>query len=77
MTTRKSNFRIIKKDNGFEVQQKIYKWYLFGLKSSWVHFISWSGLESQPFLYSSFDTAIDDLLKEIKWELMRKYYSGY
>jgi hypothetical protein len=37
----------------------------------WVHIISYYGMSDKPYYYSSYNSAMDDLLKEIKWKIIR------
>jgi hypothetical protein len=75
MLYKKSNFRIRKIENkGFLVEQKQFKWSLFGIGSYWTHFISYNGLPSEPFYYDTFDRALEDFKKELSYELIRNHY---
>lgn len=68
-----SNFRIVKTPKGYRVDIQKSKWTLFGIKKYWTHFISYSGLSDHPFYYSTFDFALNDMLKEIKWQIIAKH----
>ena len=50
-------------DKGFiiEVQRSL----------KWVHIISYYGLPRDPFYYQSYNSALEDLCKEIKWEIIK------
>lgn len=37
----------------------------------WVHIISYYGIPRQPFYYQSYESAMEDLCKEIKWEIIK------
>jgi len=65
-----SNLRIIKCQKGFLVQIEKSKWSLFGIKKYWTHFISYSGLSEEPFYFSTFENAMNEMLKEIRWEVL-------
>ena len=73
MTYEYSNFRIVKTKKGYRVDIKKTKWTLFGLKKYWTHFISYSGLAEHPFYYSTFDMAMSEMLKEIRWEVLANF----
>ena len=73
MTYENSNFRIVKTKKGYRVDIQKTKWTLFGLKKYWTHFVSYSGLPKHPFYYSTFEMAINEMLKEIKWEVTDKF----
>jgi hypothetical protein len=66
------NLRIVNTKKGFRVEILKSKWTLFGIKKYWTHFISYAGIPEKPFHYPSFDMAMEDLLKEIRWELINK-----
>lgn len=68
-----TNLRIREHSKGWVVEIEKSKWTIFGIKKYWVHFISYSGLSEQPFYYSTFDSCLEDLLREIKYELIQKY----
>jgi hypothetical protein len=70
MTYEKSNFRITKHKKGFLIEIQKYKWSLFGIKKYWTHFSSYSGIPEQPFYFSNFEMAMNEMLKEIKWEVL-------
>ena len=73
MTYEKSNFRITKSELGFLVEIQKTKWTLFGLIKYWTHFISYAGVSEKPFYYSTFEIAINEMLKEIRWEVLLDY----
>ena len=73
MTYEYSNFRIVKTKKGYRVDIQKTKWTLFGLKKYWTHFISYSGLSEHPFYYSTFETAMSEMLKEIRWEVLANF----
>ena len=73
MTYEYSNFRIVKTKKGYRVDIQKSKWWLFGLKKNWTHFISYSGLADQPFYYSTFEMAMSEMLKEIRWEVLANF----
>ena len=68
-----SNLRIVKTKKGFRVDVQKTKWTLFGIKKYWTHFISYSGLSEHPFYYSTFEIAISETLKEIRWEVLANF----
>lgn len=63
-------YRIKEYDKGFVVEIQKHKWYG---KKYWVHFISVSGISSEPWYFSTYDYALDNLLTEIKWNLLKEY----
>jgi len=73
MTYEYSNFRIVKTKKGYRVDIQKTKWGLFGLKKYWTHFISYAGLADHPFYYSTFEMAISEMLKEIRWEVLANF----
>lgn len=73
MTYENSNFRIVKTKKGYRVDIQKTNWHLFGLRKHWTHFISYSGLAEQPFYYSTFEMAISEMLKEIRWEVLDNF----
>lgn len=68
-----SDFRIVESEKGFLVEKQIFKWTIFGLRKEWIHFISYSGLSEQPFYFETFDSALENMLKEIKWDIIFDY----
>ena len=61
------NIRMHKYDKGWVVEIQKKKWYG---KKYWTHLISFSGLENNPFYFSSYDSALEEATKYFKWELM-------
>lgn len=61
-------FRIKKYNKGYVVEIQKKKW--FG-KKYWTHFISVSGIKSEPWYYSSFDFALIGLQDEVKFQALR------
>lgn len=53
----KPEFRIKEYPKGFVVEY--YRKTLFGGK--WIHYISVAGIDDQPWYYSSFEMALDDM----------------
>lgn len=74
MTYEHSIFRIVKTKKGYRVDIQKSKWGIFGIKKYWTHFISYSGLESIPFHYPTFDIAMEGMLKEIRWQILQDFY---
>ena len=68
-----SNFRIVKTKKGYRVDIQKTKWRVLGLKKYWTHFISYSGLPDQPFYYSTFEMAMSEMLKEIRWKVLENF----
>ena len=68
-----SDFRIVRSQEGFLVEKQIVKWTLFGLKKKWIHFISYSGLSDCPYYFKTFDSALENMLKEVKWDIIFDY----
>ena len=62
---KKIMFRIKKYDKGFVVEVQKSKWYG---KKYWTHFISIAGLANLPFYFSTYDGAMSETLKDIKWQ---------
>lgn len=58
-------FRIKKHEKGFIVEIQKTKWYG---KKYWTHFISVAGLPHLPFYFSTYDGAMSEMLKDIKWQ---------
>ena len=58
-------YRIEKYEKGFVVEIQKRKWYG---KIYWTHFISVSGIASEPWFHSSYKFAEINLLKEVKWQ---------
>ena len=73
MTYEKSNFRITKSDLGFLVEIQKSKWNLFGLKKYWANYLTYSGLTSEPYYFDNFNSAIEQTLKEIRWEILGNF----
>ncbi len=61
----KANFRIVKHLKGYVVEVEQKKWYG---KKYWTHFISVSGIDSQPWYHETYDFAEMNLLNKIKWD---------
>jgi len=61
-------FRIKQYAKGWVVEIQKTKWYG---KKYWTHFISVSGIEGEPWYYSSFDYAIMGLTDEVKFQAYR------
>lgn len=60
--------RIRKHPNGFVVEVQKETWP--GLSKRWVHIESVSGIESEPWYYSSFEAALDQVVKHFKWDVI-------
>jgi len=73
MTYEYSNFRIVKTIKGYRVDIQKTKWTLFGVKKYWTHFISYSGIDKTAFYYSTFEMAMSEMLKEIRWDVLANY----
>ena len=67
------NYRIKRYKKGFVVEVQKKRWYG---KKYWTHFISVSGISSEPWFHSSYEYAEKNLLNEIKWQTIKnsKYY---
>lgn len=65
----KELFRIVKHKKGYLIEYKVKK--LFYTK--WVHFTSYSGLPNEPYYYSTFQLALDDLQREIRKQVINTY----
>lgn len=61
-------FRIKKFDEGFMVQVLKCKW--FG-RDYYTHYISYTGLPKEPYYFSSYDKAEEELLLDIKWKTIQ------
>lgn len=72
MVYEKSGFRIKKYSKGYLVEIEKSKWALFGIKKYWVHYVSYGGLSEHPFYYDTFETALKEMLKKIKYEILSK-----
>ena len=59
--------RIIKTDKGYVTQVQKSKWYG---KKYWTHFCSVSGMSHEPWYYSTFDYALDGLIKKVRWDTL-------
>ena len=49
-----------------EIQKK--KWYG---KKYWIHLISVAGIESEPWYFQNYDSALEEAVKFFKWDLMK------
>lgn len=67
MWLRKLSVRIRKVKTGFVVEIEQRKW--FG-KKYWTHLISVSGIDSEPWVYSNFDTALEQAKKYLEWDII-------
>lgn len=63
-----NNLRIRKIDNLYVVEQQISHKIFF---KKWVPFIKWCGI-NEPFRFSSFDSALNETLIKIKFDLIDK-----
>lgn len=63
------NFRIIRYPRGYVVEIQKEKGWLVKRKY-WTHYISVSGIASEPWYFSSEDAAMDSLLRKIKWNAL-------
>jgi hypothetical protein len=72
MTYESSNFRIVNTKKGYRVDIQKSKWTLFGLRTYWTHYISWSGMSDEPYYYKDHDSAMEAMLQEIKWDVLGK-----
>ena len=73
MTYEKSNFRITKSELGFLVEIQKTKWTLFGLKKYWANYLTYSGVPLEPYYFVNFNSAIEQTLKEIRWEILANF----
>jgi hypothetical protein len=58
-------FRIKRYPQGWVVEVKKRKWWG---KTYWTHYISVSGIPSQPWYHSTFDYAMMNLVREVRFE---------
>jgi hypothetical protein len=72
MTYESSNFRIVKTKKGYRVDIQKSRWTLFGLKTYWTHYISWSGMSDKPYYYKDYISAMEAMFQEIKWDVLGK-----
>lgn len=56
-------FRIKKYPRGFVAEIQKRKWYG---KKYWTHFISVAGIPSEPWYFSSYEFALDEMLYKIR-----------
>lgn len=59
--------RIAKYPKGFVAEIQKSTWYG---KKYWVHIESVSGIESEPWYYSTFDVAAKEASKHFRWDLL-------
>jgi len=41
-------------------------------KNKWVHVISYSGLPDSPFYFRTYEIALEELIKYLRWDLIYK-----
>lgn len=62
------NFRIHKHPKGYVVEHLVKKRYLlFFTRKRWTHLMSVNGIPSEPWYYSTEESAMGALIREIKW----------
>jgi hypothetical protein len=62
--------RIKKYPKGWVVEIQKKKWWG---KKYWIHIESVSGIESQPWYFSSMEIAVEEASKHFKWDLFHGY----
>lgn len=65
-------FRIKRYTKGWVVEIQKTKWYG---KKYWTHFISVSGIKSEPWHFSTFELAVIGLQDEVKYQAFRNVRS--
>ena len=63
------NFRVKKHTRGWVAEFYIPSRTIFR-RGKWKHYISVSGIESEPWYYSSREFAEEELLKKVKWNML-------
>lgn len=66
--TNLQNVRMHKYPKGWVVEIQKTTWY--GRKY-WTHLVSVAGIESEPFYFSTYDSALDETTKYFRWDLMK------
>lgn len=66
--TNLQNIRIHKYSKGWVVEIQKKTWYC---RKYWIHLISVSGIESEPWYFSTYDFALDQATKYFRWDLMK------
>ena len=66
--TNLQNIRMHNYPKGWVVEIQKQTWY--GRKY-WTHLISVSGIESEPWYFLSYDTALEEATKYFRWDLMK------
>jgi len=64
-------FRIKKYDKGFVVEHLIKRCWR---KNYWTHFISVTGISSEPWYHKSHDSAETNMLNKIMWDARKESY---
>ena len=64
----KKKFRIKESSKGFVIEIQERTWYG---SDYWTHLISYAGMEEKPFYYKTYEGAEEDLMKEVKWSLVK------
>ena len=62
-----NNIRIKRYSKGFIVQIQKKTWYG---KKYWIHLISVAGIESMPWYFKTYESALDEAVRYFKWDLM-------
>ena len=61
----KTEFRIVKREKGYVVQNLVVKWYLFRISRKWITYI-YDYVIPVPRYYSNYRLAMEDLLSQVK-----------
>jgi len=63
--------RISKHPKGWVVEIQKKKWYG---KTYWIHIISFSGLPSEPYYFSTYVSALDGATEYFRWDVIKNSY---
>jgi len=72
----KAMFRVKEYPQGWLAEVQRSKWTLFGLKTYWTHYIGYSGMEHEPFYFSSAESARDAIKRQVDSEVVFNFRYG-
>lgn len=69
-------FRVKEYPQGWLAEVQKSRWALFGLKKYWTHYIGYSGMEHEPFYFSTPESALEAIKRQVEFEVGYNFRYG-
>ena len=66
-------FRVKRYPQGWLTEVQKTKWTLFGLKKYWAHYIGYSGMEKEPYYFSTPESALEAIKRQVESDVVYNF----